>query len=113
MYTEFTAGNKTYKLELNNRAILQLERDLGYNPLQMFMDIDNDVLPKLGDMLRVLHRSMVTYNHGISYDDTADILDDYFKDGNTLWDLVPVLITVFQEAGFLPKEEDLDADSKN
>ncbi len=113
MYTEFKAGEKTYKLELNNRAILQLERDLGYNPLQMFMDIDNDVLPKLGDMLRVLHRSMATYNHGIRYDDTADILDDFFKDGNTLWDLVPVLITVFQEAGFLPKEEDLDADSKN
>lgn len=113
MYTEFTVGEKTYKLELNNRAVLQLERELGYNPLQMFMGIDEDVLPKLGDMLHVLHRSMTAYNHGISFDDTADILEDYFKDGKTLWDLIPVLITVFQEAGFLPKNEEPDADSKN
>ena len=111
MYTEFKAGEKTYKLELNNRAILQLEKELGYNPLQMFMGIDNDVLPKLGDMLHVLHRSMTKYNHGITFDDAADILDDYFNDGHTVWDLIPALIEVFQGAGFLPKDE--AADSKN
>lgn len=105
MYTEFTAGSRTYKLELTTRGLVQLEKDLGYNPLQMFMGIDADILPKISDMAHVLHRSITTFNHGITYDDTFDILDAFIKDGNTAWDIIPVLIGVFQEAGFMPKEE--------
>lgn len=112
MYTEFEAGGRTYKLELTTRGVIQLEKDLGYNPLQMFMQIDEDILPKLGDMIHVLHRALVTYNHGISYEDTFDVFDAYIKDGNTTWDLVPILIEVFKEAGFLPKDEKVE-DSKN
>lgn len=110
MYTEFKAGEHTYKLRLTTQGVVALEKSLGYNPLQMFMGIDDDVLPKLGDMIIVLHRMLQPYNHGISIDDTYDIFDDFVKDGHTMWDIIPVLIQAFQDAGFLPKEE---GDSKN
>ena len=112
MYVEMEAAGKAYKLELTTRAIVQLEKDLGYNPLQMFMGIDNDELPKLSDMVKVLHRAIQRYTHGITLDDAYDIFDAYIADGHTVWDLIPVLINVFIEAGFLPKEPG-DAEGKN
>ena len=104
MYTEFTAGNRTYKLRLTTMSVVQLERALGYNPLQMFMGIDSDVLPKFSDMIKVLHQMLQAYEHGISEADVYEIYDAYVADGHSMWDLIPVLIEVFQEAGFLPKE---------
>lgn len=106
MFTEFEAKNHTYKLRLTTQGAVQLEKALGYNPLQMFMGIDEDILPKLGEMALVIHRMLQPYNHGITLDDTYEILDDFFEDGHTIWDLVPVIIEAFKEAGFLPKEED-------
>ena len=111
MYTEFTAGERTYKLRLTTKGIVSLERKLGYNPLQMFMGIDSDVLPKFSDMIKVLHQMLQTYEHGITEDDAYEIYDAYVADGHSMWDLIPVLIEVFQEAGFLPKEG--DGESKN
>lgn len=110
MYVEFTAGERTYKLRLTTRGIVSLEKKLGYNPLQMLMGIDEDVLPKFGDMVKMLHQTLQAYEHGITEDDVYEIYDAYVADGHTMWDLVPVLIEVFREAGFLPKEE---GDSKN
>lgn len=110
MYTEFTAGDRTYKLRLTTQGIISLERTLGYNPLQIFMGIDNDVLPKLSDLMSVLHQMIMPYEHGIRKDDVYDIFDAFIADGHTMWDLIPILIDVFKDAGFLPKEE---ADSKN
>ena len=104
MYVEFTAGERTYKLRLTTRGIVQLEKSLGYNPLQMFMGIDEDVLPKFSDMIKVFHQMLQAYEHGISENDTYDIYDAFVADGHSMWDLMPILIEVFQEAGFLPKE---------
>ena len=106
MYTEFKAGEHTYKLRLTTHGAVKLEKELGYNPLQMFMGLDEDVLPKLGDMLIVLHQMLQTFEHGITLDDTYDIFDAFIKDGHQIWDLVPIIIECFQEAGFLAKEEE-------
>ena len=110
MYTVFKAGEHTYKLRLTTQGVISLEKALGYNPLQMFMGIDEDILPKFSDMIMVLHQMLQTYEHGISREDAYNIFDEFIADGNTMWDLIPILIEAFQEAGFLPKEE---ANSKN
>lgn len=104
MYTEFKVGDHTYKLRLTVQGIVALERSLGFSPLQVFMEIDNNVLPKISDMAVILHQMLQAYEHGISLDDTYDIIGEYIKDGHTYWDLVPVFIEAFQEAGFLEKE---------
>lgn len=113
MYTEFSAGEHTYKLRLTTQSVVRLEKELGYNPLQMFMGIDEDILPKVGDLIIVLHQMLQAYEHGISRSDAFDIFDAFIADGNTMWDIIPILIEVFQEAGFLPKEDDEEDESKN
>lgn len=111
MYTEFTVGDHTYKLRLTMQGIVNLEKELGFTPLQVFMNIDDNVLPKVSDLAVILRQMLQPYNHGINLNDTYDIVEKYVEDGHTLWDLIPVLLEVFKDAGFLPKEE-VD-DSKN
>lgn len=103
MYTELAAGDRTYKLRLTTQGTIRLEKKLGYNPLQIFMGIDQDVLPKVSDMIIVLHEMLQTYEHGITEKDTADIFDAFLEDGHSIWDIVPVIVDTLEGAGFLPK----------
>lgn len=112
MYTELEAGGRTYKLRLTTQGAVKIEQKIGYNPLQMFMGIDEDVLPKVGDMIAVLHQMLQSLDHGITISDAYDIFDAFIADGHTMWDIVPVLLACFKAAGFLPKEADED-ESKN
>ena len=38
IYVDFTAGNKNYRLRLNTRNTIALEKALGTNPLAIFGD---------------------------------------------------------------------------
>lgn len=103
MFTELTIGNEIYKLRLNTRASISLEKALGYNPISMFMAIDSGEMPRLGDMLVMLHAMLQPLHHGITLDKTYDLFDAYVADGHNLFDLVPVFIEVFQESGYMAK----------
>lgn len=111
MYTELTIGKETYKLRLTTRSLVELEKTLGCNPIQMFMGIDNDVLPKLGDIIAILHQSLQALQHGISLDKTYDLMDEYLSD-HTVWDIIPVFIDVFKDCGFMEKDS-AEGESKN
>lgn len=103
MYTELTIGNETYKLRLTTRNSIALERALGYNPITMFMNMESGAMPKMGDMLIILHSMLQSLHHGISIDKTYDLFDDYVAEGHNLFDLVPVFIEVFQNSGYMSK----------
>lgn len=104
MYTELIINNKSYKLRLTTKTSIQLEKALGYNPLTMLMNIENGKLPTLNEMLIVLHAMLQAFNHGTSMDDVYDIYDDYVADGKTMLDLIPVYIEVFQNCGYIAKD---------
>lgn len=109
MFTELQIGTETYKLRLTTRSLVELEKSLGYNPLQMFMGIDDNILPRVADIARLLHASMQSLQHGISMEKTYDLLDEYLVD-HTLWDIIPVVMDVFKECGFIERDE---SSSKN
>lgn len=116
MYTELKAGDHTYKLRLTNQGIVQYEKEMGESPLQMFMRIDEDIMPKITDMTKLLHTMLQTYEHGITLKDAGEILDGYIEDGNTYYeDFMLLLIDALQTSGFLPKnkEEDPGEEGKN
>lgn len=115
LYTELVIGNETYKLRLNTRASIALEKTLGKSPLAVFMEIDNGEMPKLTDMLAILQACLQPYHHGFTMDKTYDLFDQYIADGKTLFDLIPVFIEVFQESGYISKSgtDSEDAGGKN
>lgn len=107
LYTTFTVKDKDYKLRLTAKGIVDLEKKLGTNPINPILVVgQNGQLPSLDVMLTILQTAMATYEHGITMDKMYDIYDDFVEDGNSLMDLVPVLIEVFKTAGFLPKDNE-------
>ena len=111
--TILTIGRNTYELRLNTRASISLEKALGFNPINMFMAIENGQMPRLGDMLVMLHAMLQPMNHGMSMDKVYDLYDDYVADGHNLFDLVPVFIEVFQDAGYMAKTDGKEGAEKN
>lgn len=109
-YIDFTANDKTYKLRLNTRNIVALEKQLGCNPIHVFGD--GDKLPTLTQMIQVLHSSLQQLNHGISLNDTYDIFDEYLADGHTMSDFVYVIMDVYRASGLIPKENKKEADNE-
>lgn len=102
MYVDFTAGNKDYKLRLNVRSTVALEKQLGCNPLSIFGK-DGTTIPTLTTMVNILHASLQHYHHGISLNDAYAIFDEYLEE-NTVMDFVAVIIEIYRESGILPKE---------
>ena len=102
MYIDFNAGNKTYKLRLNTRNTVALEKMLGCNPLSIFRD--DEEIPTITNMVNILYCSLLQLNHGISLNDAYDIFDEYIADGNTHSDFLMVIIDVFKISGLIPKE---------
>lgn len=98
-YIDFSAGNKDYKLRLNTRNIISLEKQLGCNPLSIFGD--GSTIPAITTMVQILHASLQQYNHGISMNDAYDIFDDYLADGNSATDFISVIVDVYKASGLI------------
>lgn len=105
MYTVLEVAGKEYKLNLRTIDIIQLEKKLGHNIMDMFMDLQKDKLPKLNEMLAVIHAAMAQFNHGVKERDVYNIYDEYIADGHNMFELVSVISELMQNSGIIPKEE--------
>lgn len=105
LYTEFVVGEKTYKLRLGIRTIIQLEKDLGMNPVMIFANAANKHAPTMEQMVLVLYHSLHYENPEITMDETYDIFDAWLADGHITGDFVTVITSVFMESGIFKKEK--------
>lgn len=105
MYYDFKAGNSEYKLRLNTRNIVALEKQLGCNPIMIF-GADGESIPTVSAMVVILHAALQTYNHGINMDKAYDIFDEYLADGNTSIDFVKVILEIYKASGIVPTTEE-------
>ena len=99
MYVNFTAGNKDYKLRLNTRNVVMLEKQLGCNPLSIFGD--GETLPTVTQMVNILYASLLQYNHGISLIDAYDIFDAWLEDGHSTTDFINIIIEIYKASGII------------
>lgn len=113
MYTELMIGNEIYKLRLNTRASISLEKSLGKNPLIILMEAADGKLPKITDIVMMLQAMLQTYHHGYDLNKTMDLFDKYVEDGNSMIELIPVLLEVFQSSGYISKNAAEGAEEKN
>ena len=102
LYVDFTAGNKDYKLRINTRNTVVLEKQLGCNPLAIFGD--GDRLPTITEMVNILYASLQQPNHGISLNDAYDIFDAWLEDGNTATDFIPIILDIYRVSGLISKD---------
>ena len=111
MYVNFNAGTKEYKLRLNTRNIVMLEKQIGCNPIAIFGD--GDTLPTVTTMVAVLNASLQQLNHGIGMNEAYDIYDAYLADGHSVSDFIKVIIDVYKVSGLIPADSDNEKNEKN
>ena len=103
-YIDFEVGNKTYKLRLNTRNIVLLEKQLGCNPLHIFGG--GDSVPTITVMVAILHAALQQYSHGITLNDAYDIFDEYLADGHSTVDFIPVILDIYKASVIIPKDKE-------
>lgn len=99
-YVIFEAGNKEYKLRLNVRNTVALEKRLGCNPLTIFGG-EGDKMPTITEMVYILHSSLQQLNHGITLEDSYTIFESWLEDGHTALDFLPVIIDIYKVSGII------------
>ena len=112
-FINFEVGNNTYKLRLNTRSIVMLEKQLGCNPLNIFMENGQERIPTITEMVTILHASLQQYNHSISLNDAYDIFDEYLAEGKATTDFIPTILEIYKASGIIPKDENKEAEVKN
>lgn len=110
-YINFSAGNKDYKLRLNTRNIVVLEKQLGCNPLHIFGD--GETIPTITTMVAVLHASLQQYNHNINLNDAYDIFDTWVDEGHATTDFIPIILDIYKASGIIPKDKEEELEVKN
>ena len=109
MYLDFEVGNKAYKLRLNTRNIVALEKQLGKNPMAIF-GADGTQMPTVSEMVAVLWASLQHYHHNITMNDAYDIFDEFLEGNHTMIDFFPVLFEIYKVSGLIPKDKDGNAE---
>lgn len=102
LYFDFEAGNKAYKLRLNTRNTVALEKLLGCNPLSIFGA--GDTIPTITIMVTILYSALQQYHHGITLDNAYDIFDEYIADGHSATDFIPVILEIYKVSGLIQKD---------
>ena len=114
LYYEFNTNDKTYKLRLNTRNIIALEKKLGQNPLTIFFpggkinskDETEYTLPSVEAMVSILHYSLQQYQHNISFADTEEIFDKWIEEKHTVTDFLPIVTEIFKVSGIFAEGEE-------
>lgn len=110
-YIDFEVGNNTYKLRLNTRNIVLLEKQLGCNPLSIFGN--GETVPTITVMVAVLHASLQQYHHNITLNDAYDIFDEYIAEGHSSVDFISVIVDIYKASGIIPKDNKIEGIEKN
>jgi len=105
MYSEFKIGDKELKLRMDAQNSVLVEKKIGKNPLSIFMSEDKS-LPKLEELITILHGSLQKYESGYTMEKTYALYDDYVDEGGTFTDFIPLIMDIFKVSGFF-KEEDM------
>lgn len=112
-YTIFTVNDKEYKLVLTTKSMCELEKKLGVNPIEILSNAAKDRLPKIGEMVLILHAAAQKYNHGITLENCYDILDSYVAEGNAYTDFINVIVDIYEVSGLIGKVEQGNVEAEN
>lgn len=105
LYTELKVKDTEYKLRLNTRAIIVLEKKLGCNPLNIFAGINQNKIPTVTDMVTILHAALQPYHSNITIEKAYDIFDEWLDDGNIASEFITVILELYKDAGLIKKEK--------
>ena len=105
-YIEFETNKSVYKLRLNTRNVITLEKLLGGNPLKVFTEIKDDTPPTVETMVNILYCALLAYNKDITIDKAYDIFDDWLDNGHIVAEFIPIIIELYRTGGLIQKNNE-------
>lgn len=123
LYKVLTVGEKEYKLKLTTSAAILIEEKLGQNILDPIIEmsasapldgkgnvnvkkINKMPIPPLKYLVTVLYGALQKFNHGMTFDKTCDLVDEYIESGKTQLDLFEEIMDLLTESGVLGTSEE-------
>lgn len=104
-YVVWSVQDKEFRLRLTTMGVVKLEDKLGRNPADIFLQLSDGQLPKIGDVLTILHQSLQSLHSGYTLEKATGLLDSYFEEGHSVYEfLTDTVMKVFQSAGLLGTE---------
>jgi hypothetical protein len=97
-YYEFNVEDKVYKLRLNTRNIVALEKAIGKNPLGVFTNESG--IPTITEMVTILFYSLQAFHHGIGMNEAYDIFDKYMEN-NEVATFISVILEIYEASGII------------
>ncbi len=96
--------NKSYVLKLTVANLITLEAVLGKNPLEILNSFNRGIIPKVTDVINILHYSLQPFTDETKR--TVEVYEDFIEDGNSFVDIIKVYKRVFEECGLLSRDEE-------
>lgn len=105
MYYTFYVKDETYKLKLATKDLLDIEKKLGMNPIMIF-GVNGNRVPTITELITIIASSFNKYNHGISENDVLDIIDNWLNEGNTIKELIELVVEIYKVSGLYKEKKD-------
>lgn len=125
MYKVLTVGEKEYKLKLTTSSTILIEEKLGGNILDEILGMGNATsnsvdgkgkvnmkkiskmpIPSLKYQVSILWGSLQKYHHGMTFDKTCDLVDEYIESGKTQLNLFEEVMDLLNKSGILGTPEE-------
>lgn len=104
LFKEFEVGGRTYKLAMNTRSVIELEKKMGCNPIAVFGD--GDRVPTVTDMINILSAALQRFEHGLTQNDAICIFDAWLDEGHNIAEFIPVILDVYKVSGLISSENE-------
>lgn len=104
LFKEFEVGGRTYKLAMNTRSVIELEKKMGCNPIAVFGD--GDRVPTVTDMINILSAALQRFEHGLTQNDAISIFDTWLDEGHSIAEFIPVILDVYKVSGLISSENE-------
>lgn len=101
-YIDFETSKGCYKLRLNTRSTITLEKLLGGNPLKVFAT-ENEV-PTVETMVNILYCALLAYQPDIKKESVYDVFDEWLDAGHIVPEFVMVAIELYKQAGLIKRD---------
>lgn len=123
LYKILTVRETEYKLKLTTSATICIEEKLGCNILDPILEMSSSApvdnkgninmkkvnkipIPSLKYLVTVLWGSLQKYHHGMTFDKTCNLVDEYIESGKTQMDLFEFITDLLTESGILGTPEE-------
>ena len=108
-YITIKLGGKEFKARLTTREAIKCEERLGKNPINVLTDCLDNQLPKIKDMMVIVHQSVIALQHNVKIDELYDLFQEDLDNGEDISKLVIIVTDILKASGLIKYDEPNEA----